>query len=119
MAAETIVELAAKDRITRLFVSQAHKIIDLYFEGPLVILTLVTGVMLLAGIWPNVTALLIVKIAIALVAIVGNLFCIHWVVRRARATTDDEFLKWARKITFSGYAVPFGVIALLIGLFGL
>jgi hypothetical protein len=34
VAAETVIELMAKDRAIRQFVANVHKTIDLYFEGP-------------------------------------------------------------------------------------
>ena len=118
VAAEAVMELAARDRTTREFVARAHEAIDLYFEGPLVILTLLTGCLLLYRIWPDASALLVIKIAAALVAVVSNLLCIRWVVCRARAATDTEYLKWAQKISSTRYAIPFAVAALAIGIYG-
>jgi hypothetical protein len=118
VAGEVVIELTAKDRVTRKFVARAHEIMDLYFEGPLVVATLVTGSFLLYGLWPNVSTLLMVKILAAFVAIVSNVLCIRWVVLREKARTDEDFLKWAQKISTTGYTIPFGVAALLIGLVG-
>ena len=118
IAAETVMELAAKERESRRFVSAVHRTIDLYFEAPFVLVTLVTGSLLLYRLWPNVGILLMLKIGAGLVAIVSNLLCIRWVVLRASAQTDADFLKWARRISFTGDTIPFGVLALLIGLYG-
>jgi hypothetical protein len=69
VAAETVIELSAKERVTRRFVADAHKVMDLYFEGPLVAITLVTGSMLLMRLWPHASALLLIKIVAGLVAV--------------------------------------------------
>ena len=118
IAAETVIELMAKDRAARLFVAKAHKTIDLYFEGPLVAIVLVTGSLMLYQLWPNASYLLLTKVAVGLVAVVSNIVCIHWVVSRARAKNDDEFTEYAHKISLTGYTIPMGVLALAIGLYG-
>ena len=119
IAAETVIELMAKDRATRRFVAQAHRTIDLYFEGPLVAIMVLTGSLLLYGLWPNASLLLLTKVAIGMVAVVSNFLCIRWVLGRARAKDDDEFLGYAKKISWTGYTIPFGLLALAIGLYGL
>ena len=118
IAAETVIELMARDRAARQFVAKAHKTIDLYFEGPLVAIMLVTGSLLLTRLWPNASVLLLVKVAVGLVAVVSNLLCIHWVLGRARARDDDEFRAYAQKISLTGYTIPLGILALAIGLYG-
>ena len=118
VAAETAIELSAKERVTRRFVAGVHKVIDLYVEGPLVAITLLTGSLLLMRLWPHTSALLLIKIVAGLVAVVSNIVCIRWVVRRANTDDDDEFVKFGRKITITGYTIPFGVAALAIGLYG-
>jgi hypothetical protein len=118
VAAETVIELSAKERVTRRFVADAHKVMDLYFEGPLVAITLVTGSMLLMRLWPHASALLLIKIVAGLVAVVSNIVCIRWVVRRANTDVDSDFVKLGRKITITGYTIPFGAAALAIGLYG-
>jgi len=87
IAAEVVVELLAKDRSTRRFVAEAHRRIDLYFEGPLI-------------------------------AVVSNAVCIRWVVRRSLAEGNDEFIELDRKVSWTGNTIPFGVLALAIGLYG-
>lgn len=118
VAAEAVIELTAKDRATRQFVAEAHKKIDLLFEGPLVAIVLLTGSVLLYRVWPDVSPLMLGKIALGLVAVVANIICIKWVVGRARAKDDDEFFGYARKISLSGYTIPLAVLALVIGLYG-
>jgi len=118
IAAEVVVELLAKDRSTRRFVAEAHRRIDLYFEGPLIAAVLATGSVLLYRLWPSATPLLLIKVAAGLIAVVSNAVCIRWVVRRARAEDDDEFIELDRKVSWTGYTIPFGVLALAIGLYG-
>jgi putative copper export protein len=118
IAAEVVVELLAKDRTTRRFVAEAHKRIDLYFEGPLVAIVLLTGSILLYRLWPSATPLLLLKVAAGLIAVVSNAVCIRWVVRRARTEDDDEFFALAKKVSWTGYTIPFGVLALAMGLYG-
>lgn len=118
VAAETVIELRAKERVTRRFVADAHKVLDLYFEGPLVAITLVTGALLLMGLWPHASAWLLLKIVAALVAVVSNVVCIRWVVRRANADAEGDFAEFGRRIAMTGYTIPFGIVALLIGLYG-
>ena len=118
VAGETVMELMAGDRDTRVFVAKAHQVMDLYFEGPLVLMTLVTGSVLLYGLWPDVSNLLMVKIVAAMNAVISNILCIRWVVFRAKAQTDRDFLQWAHKISTTKYTIPFGVLALALGLYG-
>lgn len=81
-------------------------------------LTLITGAMLLVGLWPDVSALLWVKVAAGLIAVIANIICIHWVIERARATEDEAFKGWAAKIKLTGYTIPFAALALGLGIYG-
>lgn len=118
VAAEAVIELSTRDRTTRRFVANVHKVLDLYFEGPLVAISLFTGSLLLVRVWPDVSTLLMVKVVAALIAAVSNIFCIRWVVARAATDVDSEFVRWARKISMTGYSIPFGIAALVLGLYG-
>jgi uncharacterized membrane protein len=89
IAAEVVIELLAHDTTTRRFVAQAHKRIDLFFEGPLVAIVLLTGSVLLYRLWPSATPLLLLKVVIGLIAVVSNVVCIHWVLGRARAVRQQ------------------------------
>ena len=115
---EAVIELMANDRETRKFVAKAHEIMDVYFEGPLVALTLVSGAHLLYGLWPDISVLLVIKIVCALIAVFVNVLCIRWVVLRARAETDSEFAEIAHKVNHTKYAIPFALVALGIGILG-
>jgi hypothetical protein len=118
IAAEVVIELLAHDKTTRRFVAEAHKRIDLFFEGPLVAIVLLTGAVLLYRLWPSATPLLLLKVVISLIAVVSNVVCIHWVLGRARAKDDGEFYKYAKKVSWTGYTIPFGLLALALGLYG-
>jgi hypothetical protein len=118
IAAEVVIELLAHDKTTRRFVAEAHKRIDLFFEGPLVAIVLLTGSVLLYRLWPSATPLLLFKVVIGLIAVVSNAFCIHWVLGRARAKDDGEFYKYGKKVSWTGYTIPFGLLALALGLYG-
>lgn len=118
IAAEVVIELLAQDNTTRRFVAEAHKRIDLFFEGPLVAIVLLTGCVLLYPLWPSATALLLLKVAVGIIAVVSNVVCIHWVLGRARAKDDGEFYQYAKKVSWTGYTIPFGLLALALGLYG-
>jgi hypothetical protein len=118
IAAEVVIELLAHDKTTLRFVAEAHKRIDLFFEGPLVAIVLLTGSVLLYRLWPSATPLLLLKVVISLIAVVSNVVCIHWVLGRARAKDDGEFYKYAKKVSWTGYTIPFGLLALALGLYG-
>jgi hypothetical protein len=118
IAAEVVIELLAHDKTTHRFVAEAHKRIDLFFEGPLVAIVLLTGSVLLYRLWPSATPLLLLKVVISLIAVVSNVVCIHWVLGRARAKDDGEFYKYAKKVSWTGYTIPFGLVALALGLYG-
>ena len=79
---------------------------------------LFTGSLMLYRLWPNASPLLLAKVAAGLVAVVSNIVCIRWVLGRARAKDDFEFSRWAQRISWTGYTIPFGVLALAIGLYG-
>lgn len=114
VAAETVMELAARDAAARRFIAVAHSWIDRLFEGPLVLLALVSGGVLLARGWP-VSALMQVKIACGLVAVIANLICIPLVQARAAATDDARVRKLTTRIIITGSAIPFGIAAMVIG----
>jgi hypothetical protein len=118
IAAEVVVELLAHDTVTRRFVAEAHKRIDVYFEAPLVGIVLLTGSVLFYRLWPGATPLLIVKVVAGLIAVLSNIVCIRWVLQRARATDEGEFFELAKKVSWTGYTIPFGLLALGIGLYG-
>lgn len=118
VAAESVMELAAKDAAARRLVARIHRWIDICFEGPLIATVLVTGGTLLYRLWPNVSPLLWVKASAGLIAVLANAVCIQWVFARANAGNDASVLSYTRKIAATGYAIPFALAALALGLYG-
>lgn len=115
VAAETVLEFSGRDAPSRRLVAHLHAWIDYLFEGPLVAIVLVTGSVLLARAWPA-PPLLLVKAGAGLLAVIANIICIPLVLVRARATNDDEVRRLFRPIQLTGLAIPFGLLALALGL---
>ncbi len=116
VAAEVVLELVAHGAAERAFVARVHFWIDLLIEVPLLMLVLTSGVVLVlrAG---ELSAALLVKIGCALVAIAFNADCVRWVVRRFVARADGTAVeRLTRRIRFSIAGLPFGLVALVIGL---
>ena len=114
IGAEVILELHGRDPAARRVVAAVHQWIDLLLEGPLVLLVLATGAVLVARAWP-LSPLLIVKVIAGLVAIIANMICIPLVRMRAAATDDRRMLSLSRQVTQTGFAIPVGVFALVLG----
>jgi len=117
LGCETVMELVARDAAARRLVARIHQWIDILFEAPLVVTVLVTGAVLLARTWPPST-LLLVKIGAAMIGILANVVCFRFVQARVKAGSDDAVIAWTRKVALTGYAMPFVLIALGIGLYG-
>jgi hypothetical protein len=115
VAAESVLELQARDAAARRLVAVVHAWIDLLFEGPLVVLVLVTGVWLLARAWPA-PPLLLFKAGAGLIAVIANLICIPLVRMRAKATDDARVIALSQQVQLTGLAIPFGLLALIIGI---
>jgi len=118
VAAESVMELSAKDIATLRTVARFHKWIDLLFEGPLVATVLVTGGILLAPLWQTASPLLMVKAAAGLIAVLANGVCFGWVQARARAEDEASVRSYTKRIAATGFAIPMGLLALAIGLYG-
>jgi ABC-type microcin C transport system permease subunit YejB len=114
ISAEAVLELTARDATSRRFAAVVHRWIDLLFEGPLLLLVLVTGAILLWRAWPP-SPLLVVKIVAGLIAVIANLVCIPLVHRRAFETDDARIEVLSRQVAMTGFAIPFGLVALVIG----
>ena len=97
---ETLVELqAAKGSAQDIrFVAHVHKIVDTYFEAPIVAIVLVTGSILLFQLWPNISFLLAVKVIAGLLSVIVNVICIYFVLARVNATDECSFQMWQRKV---------------------
>jgi hypothetical protein len=117
VAAEAVVELHGRDAASRRLVARIHRWIDILFEGPLVALVLGSGALLLSRAWPA-SPLLLVKVGAGIIAVIANAICIPWVQMRAKASDDVEVRALTGKIAATGYAIPFGLAALVLGLYG-
>ncbi len=117
---ETLVELqAAKGSAQDLrFVAKLHKIVDTYFEAPIVAIVLVTGSILLLQIWPNISLLLAVKVVAGFLAVVVNIICIYFVLARVNAKDEKSFQMWQRKVLQIGPFIPLVYLAFAIGIYG-
>jgi hypothetical protein len=110
---ETVLELAWRDR--QALVAEAHFLIDLFVEIPVVLGVLATGAVLLARAWPP-APLLLVKVACALIAIAANLICAVLVMHRYRVRHDDAAaIRWGRWVRATGLGGPFALAALILG----
>ena len=97
-------------------VAGIHRWIDTLFEGPIAIAVLVSGGLLLARAWPP-SPLLWIKVTAGLVTVLANLICIPIVFARSRATDDGRVAALTRYIKLTGWGIPFGLLAFVIGLF--
>ncbi|MBT3218800.1 MAG: hypothetical protein HN348_06890, partial [Proteobacteria bacterium] len=91
---------------------RVHYWIDLLVELPLVLTVVATGLVMLIALWP-LTWLHFIKIGLALVAVVANIYCITQVIERHRGSPDGPH---TGRIYFSGAAIPFALVAAMIGL---
>ena len=117
VAAESVLEQFGRDPASRQVVAKVHAWIDILFEGPLVAVVLITGGLLLARAWPA-PPMLMLKVAAGLIAVVANAICIPLVSARARTTDDSRIIRLSRQVRMTGLAIPFGILALAIGLAG-
>jgi hypothetical protein len=117
VAAEAVLELLGRDQPSRRFVAKAHLWIDYLFEGPLVVVVLVTGGILLARAWPA-PPLLLVKACAGLIAVIANGICMPLVWMRVRAKDDAQVQRLFGRIRLTGLAIPFGLAALVLGIVG-
>jgi len=113
--AEVVVELLARTTGARRYTAAAHFWMDALFELPLLAGIIVTGGILLARTWPPST-LLLVKLGAAVIALACNLTCAVLVVQRRNATDDDAVARLTTRIRYTGVGVPFGLVALAVGL---
>lgn len=129
-ASEVVLELvlwrttsAAKQRAY----IELHRIVDVVLEGPALILTVITGFLLLwkrgylvgTSIWPS---WLEDKLICALIVVTLNLACIAFVLIRAKNTEQvlggsaplnhSIVRRWHLAVSSTFFAVPFGIILL-------
>lgn len=114
VAVETALELQARDAVKQHFVANVHRWVDILVEGPLVLLTLISGALLLARVWP-VSPLLLFKVGAGMTAIVANFICIPLVHKRWQARDDAALADYTKKIGLTGIAIPVALVAFVIG----
>ncbi len=116
VAAEVVIELTLREGEAARIGAEAHYWIDLFVEGPLLVAILGTGGVLLWRAWPP-TALHVVKVACALVAIGVNGWCVAMVVARRRlAHAPEAVAHYRRRVLLAGAGAPFAFVAVYIGL---
>ena len=128
-AVDGLLELLLRRKRTRdgqLALYRLHRRIDLTIEAPFALLAVGTGLAmaLQRGVW---TPALHAKMACAAVALLANLWCAVLVVRRdawASTTTGpapgqtDVGRRFERGIFATGLAMPFGVAAFVLAIYG-
>jgi hypothetical protein len=115
VAAETVLEFCGRDAASRRTVAVVHRWIDVLFEVPVVIIVIVTGGLLLGRAWPA-SPLLLVKVGAGIIAVIANLLCIPLVHARWKETDDVRMRALTRQVKMTGLAIPFAIVALVIGL---
>ena len=115
LATESVLELSARDADSVRFVAGVHRWIDILFEGPIVVLALVTGTVLLVQQWPA-SPLLLVKAGLGGTALIANLVCIQFVHARVKATDDKRVRVLTRRVKLTGRAIPLALVAFVMGL---
>jgi hypothetical protein len=113
-AAETVLELSARDPGALRTAAVVHKWIDILFEGPVAIAVLVTGALLLARAWPAPPVVLI-HAGLGVVPAVVNLVCMKWVLSRAGETDDARVRALTWKVKVSGLGIPVAMVAFVVG----
>jgi hypothetical protein len=112
--AEVVVELVGRDEAHVAAAATMHYWIDLLLELPVIAGILATGTVLAVRAWP-LDRLHWLKIGAGLLAIAANLFCALVVVKRRHAKADAR-AAYRRPIFLSLTGLPFGVLALYVGL---
>lgn len=118
LCVEVLLELLGhdEDEASLRAAARAHYWIDVVIEVPLVLAVLTTGALLAIPAWPWSTTLAI-KIGAALTAITLNLTCVVLVILRYRDRTNARRLRALhRRIRLTILGVPFGALALYLGL---
>ena len=115
LAAETVLELCGGDAASRRTVALVHRWIDAFFEIPVAIAVLATGLILLARLWPA-PPLVLVHAAAGTIPAAVNIVCAVWVYARWKQSTDDaRVVDLTRKVKLTGLAIPLVILALVIG----
>lgn len=115
---EGVMELGARDDASRAHAARLHLWMDLLGELPLILAVLVTGTALALRVWPLSTWHM-AKAGCGLVAVTANLLCVGVVVARYRKRDDPAAVRrLGRWVSATGLAIPFFLLAAVMGLTG-
>ena len=114
-AAESVLELCARDIGALRMVAIVHGWIDVLFEGPVTIAVLFTGALLLARIWPA-TPIQLIHAGLGVVPVLVNLICTGWVLARRHERDETRMRQLTLKVKLSGLGIPVGMAAYFVGL---
>ena len=110
--------VAWKNDDTRKGAAEAHYWIDLLVELPVLVGVVATGLFLLRD--AHLTGLLVAKIALGSAAVLINLVCVVFVMRRRNAAEKGDIAalrRWANRVNWTfPFGVPCGLAAFAIGL---
>jgi hypothetical protein len=99
--------------------ARLHYMIDVFYDGPLLVLVLISGFLLLTP--AILSGIFLVKIVCACIAIGANAPCIIPVVLRKRAADDNNLIALetnSRLVDLSAVVgLPLGAVALAIGVY--
>jgi hypothetical protein len=116
VAGEFVLELTPKTDDERTLAARVHYWMDLVLELPLLSAVVLTGVVLAVRASP-LTSLHWLKIGAGLVAVGVNLWCVvHVVLRHRRTSNVLELRRHGRWVRITAIGVPFGAVALYLGL---
>lgn len=81
--------LLGQGRDKELILTALHKRVDLFVEIPSFTLVVLTGVVLLAS--APVSTILHIKLGLALIAVITNIYCVHLVFKRDRLARANDW----------------------------
>ena len=113
--------LLGNGRDKELILARLHKRVDVIVEIPAFVIVLFTGALMLD--MANLGTLLIIKIALGVLAIITNIYCVWLVFRRASAAETENWQEFERldyQQHIWGAVVLLAVVAaLVVGLYRL
>lgn len=116
LAAETVLELCGREAASLRVVARAHRWIDMFFEIPVALAVLASGLVLLCRLWPA-PSLMLIHAAVGTIPVAVNLVCTAWIHARASESADDSRVaELTRRVKLTGLAIPLVVLALVIGI---
>lgn len=119
IAVEIVLELFARRRPEYFeLIAQIHYIVDLWIELPTILVVMVSGIAMLE--WSYLSGWFLVKIMGAMLAIIANLACVFFVIKRKQALALGQSAKaqnYKRIIDITPLVgVPGALMAFIIGM---